>query len=54
MTITTTIIKNSYNGDGNQAAFQYNYKVLDEADIEVLIRAADGTETKKTIQTHYL
>ena len=53
MTITTTIIKNSYDGDGNQAAFQFNFKVLDQADIEVLIRAADGTETKKTIQTHY-
>lgn len=53
MTITTTIIKNSYDGDGQQAAFQYNFKILDEADIEVIIRAADGTETTKTIQTHY-
>ncbi len=53
MTISTTIIKNSYNGDGVEAVFPYNFKVLNEADIEVILRAADGTETVKTISTHY-
>ena len=53
MTISTTIIKNSYDGDGSQLTFGYNFKVLAEADIEVIIRAADGTETVKTISTDY-
>jgi len=53
MTISTTIIKNSYDGDGSQLVFQYNFKVLNEADIEVILRSADGTETVKTISTDY-
>lgn len=53
MTISTTIIKNSYDGDGNQVVFPYNFKVLDQADIEVIVRDADGAETVKTISTDY-
>ena len=53
MTISTTIIKNSYSGNGSQTVFPYNFKVLAQGDIEVIIRAADGSETVKTIQTDY-
>jgi len=53
MTISTTIIKNSYDGDGSQLTFQYNFKILNEGDIEVIIRSADGTESVKTISTDY-
>jgi len=53
MTISTTIIKNSYDGDGSQTVFPYSFKLLAEGDIEVIIRAADGTETVKTIATQY-
>ena len=53
MTISTTTIKNSYSGDGSQTVFAYSFKILDQADIQVIIRAANGTETIKTITTHY-
>jgi len=53
MTISTTIIKNSYNGDGIQDVFPYNFKVLNQSDVEVILRGTDGSETVKTISTHY-
>jgi len=53
MTISTTTIKNSYSGDGSQTVFAYSFKILDQADIQVIIRASNGTETVKTITTHY-
>ena len=53
MTISTTTIKNSYSGDGSTTAFTYTFKITDQDDIEVLIRSNDGTETTKTITTHY-
>ena len=53
MTISTTIIKNSYSGNGSTTAFTYNFKITDEDDIQVIIRSANGTETVKTLTTHY-
>ena len=53
MTISTTIIKNSYSGNSSTSAFTYNFKITDEDDIQVIIRSANGTETVKTITTHY-
>lgn len=53
MTISTTTIKNSYSGDGSQTVFAYSFKILNQADIQVIIRASNGTETVKTITTHY-
>ena len=53
MTISTTTIKNSYNGDGSTTAFTYTFKITDEDHIEVIIRSSNGTETVKTITTHY-
>ena len=53
MTITTTTIKNSYSGDGSQDTFAYTFKISADADIEVIIRSAAGTETVKTLTTHY-
>ena len=53
MTISTTIIKNSYSGDGSQTVFPYSFKINAEADIQVIIRAANGTETVKTLTTDY-
>ena len=53
MTISTTIIKNSYSGDGSQTVFAYTFKINAEADIQVIIRAANGTETVKSLTTHY-
>ena len=53
MTISTTTIKNSYSGDGSTTAFNYTFKITDQDDIDVIIRSASGTETTKTITTHY-
>lgn len=53
MTISTTTIKNSYSGDGSTTAFTYTFKITDQDDIDVIIRSSDGTETTKTITTHY-
>jgi len=53
MTISTTIIKNSYSGNGSTTVFAYTYKIATTADIEVIIRSSTGTETIKTLTTHY-
>ena len=53
MTISTTTIKNSYSGNGSTSAFNYTFKITDQDDIDVIIRSANGTETTKTITTHY-
>lgn len=53
MTITTTIIKNSYSGNGSQTVFPYTFKINTDADIQVLVRSSLGTETLKTLSTDY-
>lgn len=53
MTISTTIIKVSYSGNGSQTVFPYTFKINAEADIQVIIRASNGTETVKTLTTDY-
>ena len=53
MTISTTIIKSSANGNGSTSAFTYSFKITDDDDIQVIIRSATGTETVKSKGTHY-
>jgi uncharacterized lipoprotein YajG len=53
MTISTTIIKNSYSGDDSTTVFAYAFKIATTADIEVIIRSSAGVETTKTLTTHY-
>ena len=53
MTISTTTIKNSYNGTGSQDVFAYTFKISSTADMQVIIRTSTGTETVKTLTTHY-
>jgi hypothetical protein len=53
MTISTTIVKNSYAGNASTTVFNYNFKVLSSADLKVIIRSSNGTETTKTLNTHY-
>ena len=53
MTISTTIIKNSYSGNGSTSAFTYSFKITDDDDIQVIIRSSTGTETVKSKGTHY-
>jgi hypothetical protein len=53
MTISSTTVKNSYNGDGSTATFTYTFKIFADSDLQVIIRSALGTETVKTLTTHY-
>ena len=54
MTISTTIIKNTYTGNGSTDAFTYNFKITDSSQMKVYIRTtAPGAETFKTEATHY-
>ena len=53
MTISTTTIKNSYSGNSSTDAFSYTFKLLDEDEIQVIIRSSTGVETVKTKTTHY-
>ena len=53
MTISTTIVKNSYSGDNSTSTFNYTFKVLSSADLKVIIRNTSGVEVTKTLTTHY-
>ena len=53
MTISSTTVKNSYSGDSSTTTFSYTFKIFQDSDIQVIIRSSTGTETTKTITTHY-
>jgi|694.fasta_scaffold04313_12 hypothetical protein len=53
MTISSTTVRNSYSGDNSTTTFSYTFKIFADSDIQVIIRSTDGTETIKTITTHY-
>jgi len=53
MTISSTTVRNSYSGDNSTTTFSYTFKIFQDSDIQVIIRSTDGTETIKTITTHY-
>lgn len=53
MTLSTTTNKASYSGDGTTATFNYAFKIFANSDLKVFIRDTNGTETLKTITTHY-
>ena len=53
MTISSTTVKVSYSGNGSTTVFAYTFKILDDDEIQVIIRSANGTETIKTKTTHY-
>ena len=54
MTISSTTVKNSYNGDGSTTTFSYTFKIFANSDLQVIIRNnTTATETVKTLTTHY-
>ena len=53
MTVSSTTVKNSYSGNGSTRQFAYGYKIFADSDLIVIIRSAAGTETVKTLTTHY-
>ena len=53
MTVSSSTSRVSYNGNGSTTVFAYTFKIFDQDDLTVIIRSANGTETVKTITTHY-
>jgi len=53
MTVSSSINKVSYNGDGSTTVFAYTFKTFDEDDLTVILRSSDGVETTQTISTNY-
>ena len=54
MTVSTTTTKNSYSANGTLHSFAYGFKIFADADLTVIVRSATGTETTKTLNTHYV
>jgi len=53
MTVSSSASRNYYSGNGATTVFAYTFKIFDESQVKVIARAADGTETVKTLTTHY-
>lgn len=53
MTISSTVSRVSYSGNGVTTVFSFPYLFLVEADLIVVLRDALGVETTKTLTTHY-
>ena len=53
MTVSSTTVKNSYSGNDSTTAFAYTFKIFADTDLQVIIRSSTGTETTKTLTTHY-
>ena len=53
MTISSATNKVSYSGNGSTTVFAYAFPITADADLVVYIRSAAGTETLKTLTTHY-
>lgn len=53
MTVSTQNQLNSYSGDGVVSQFAYQFKIFEDADLEVIVRDSNGVETVQTLTTHY-
>lgn len=53
MTVSSSTNRASYSGNGSTTVFAYGFRIFDQDDLTVILRAADGTETTQTITTHY-
>ena len=53
MTISSVTVRNSYSGNSSTTAFAYSFKIFADTDLQVIIRSSTGTETTKTLTTHY-
>ncbi len=54
MSVSSTNTKKSLPGDGTAHSFAYDFKIFADADLQVIVRSAAGTETLKTLNTHYI
>ena len=53
MTVSSSINRASYGGNGTLKTFAYGFKVFDQGELTVILRSSDGTETVQTITTNY-
>ena len=53
MTVSTTLDRKEYSGDGTSVDFAFPYRFLSTSDLVVILRAADGTETTQVEGTNY-
>ena len=54
MTINTQVtLSGPYSGNGSTTVFAFNFKVLDESAVRVILTGASGVETVQTLTTHY-
>jgi hypothetical protein len=53
MTVSSSTNRVSYAGNGSTTVFPYTYKIFDQDDLTVILRAANGVETTKTITSDY-
>ena len=53
MTVSSTNNKASYSANGSTTTFAYNFTITAASELKVFIRSATGTETLKTLTTHY-
>ena len=52
MTISTTIIKSSYSGNGSTVSFTYSFKITAETEVQVIVKTnATGAESVRSIGT---
>ena len=54
MTISTTTSSVILNADGSTHEFTFNFKILAATDLTVIVRSTSGTETVKTLNSHYI
>jgi hypothetical protein len=54
MTVSTTTIKNSADGNGTLHSFIYEFKIFADGDLDVIVRSSNGTETVKALNTDYI
>tara|TARA_A100001015_G_scaffold305616_1_gene398608 strand:+ start:92 stop:1810 length:1719 start_codon:yes stop_codon:yes gene_type:complete len=53
LTVSSLNTKNSYNGDGSATSFAYQFPIHSTAELTVIERSANGTETIKSLGSHY-
>jgi hypothetical protein len=53
MTVSSSTNRVSYSGNGTLTTFAYTFKVFDQSDLTVILRASNGAETIQTITTDY-
>jgi hypothetical protein len=53
MTVSSSTNRVSYSGNGTLTTFAYTFKIFDEGDLTVILRASNGAETVQTITTDY-